>query len=126
MMQQPPVPSQVVPPQPSDQNSQYQQQPQWMTYQQTQQQQTPVPPPAGWTPQPVPPPTQQTQPYGVGPDIPSDGIRSLWIGDLQQWMDENYLISIFGHTGEVYKSFCNSIVYTHKLYTYLYELIFSH
>lgn len=103
MMQQPPS-------QPSDQTSQYQQQhQQWMAYQQQSQQQqqqhqTPVPPPAGWTPQPVPPPSQQTQPYGVAPDASSDGIRSLWIGDLQPWMEESYIASIFGHTGEVIAS----------------------
>ncbi|KAH9803616.1 polyadenylate-binding protein RBP45C [Citrus sinensis] len=74
----------------------YQQQSQ----QQQQQHQTPVPPPVGWTPQPVPPPSQQTQPYGVAPDASSDGIRSLWIGDLQPWMEESYIASIFGHTGE--------------------------
>ncbi|XP_031248517.1 polyadenylate-binding protein RBP45C [Pistacia vera] len=98
MQQPPPVPSQVVPPPTSDQGGQYQQQ-QWMTYQQPPQQQPPVPPPAGWTPQPVPPPSQQQ--YAVPPDTATDGIRSLWIGDLQQWMDENYLIGIFAHTGEV-------------------------
>ncbi|XP_044473918.1 polyadenylate-binding protein RBP45C-like isoform X1 [Mangifera indica] len=99
MMQQPsPVPPQMVPPPTADQSGQYQQQ--WMTYQQPPPQQPPVPPPAGWTPQPVPPPTQQTQ-YAIAPDTATDGIRSLWIGDLQQWMDENYLIGIFAHTGEV-------------------------
>ncbi|KAJ0103636.1 hypothetical protein Patl1_04218 [Pistacia atlantica] len=99
MQQPPPVPSQVMPPPTSDQGGQYQQQQQWMTYQQPPQQQPPVPPPAGWTPQPVPPPSQQQ--YAVPPDTATDGIRSLWIGDLQQWMDENYLIGIFAHTGEV-------------------------
>ncbi|KAK2639655.1 hypothetical protein Ddye_027450 [Dipteronia dyeriana] len=107
-MQPPSVPSQVAPQPSSDPNSQYQQQ-QWMAYhqqqqqhqQQSSQQQPPVPPPAGWTPQPVPPPTQQSQSYPVAPDTSSEGIRSLWIGDLQQWMDENYLIGIFSHAGEV-------------------------
>lgn len=28
-------------------------------------------------------------------------VRSLWIGDLQYWMDENYLSTCFYHTGEV-------------------------
>ena len=32
----------------------------------------------------------------------SDEIRSLWIGDLLQWMDENYILNCFGPTGEVY------------------------
>eukprot|EP01018_Ginkgo_biloba_P026410 Gb_24595 [translate_table: standard] len=28
-------------------------------------------------------------------------IRTLWVGDLQYWMDENYLYGCFAHTGEV-------------------------
>ncbi|KAF5183832.1 Polyadenylate-binding protein RBP47B' [Thalictrum thalictroides] len=28
-------------------------------------------------------------------------IRTLWIGDLQYWVDENYLTTCFAHTGEV-------------------------
>ncbi|KAM7272634.1 hypothetical protein ACFE04_027297 [Oxalis oulophora] len=28
-------------------------------------------------------------------------VRTLWIGDLQYWVDENYLSSCFSHTGEV-------------------------
>ncbi|XP_047089612.1 polyadenylate-binding protein RBP47B' [Lolium rigidum] len=28
-------------------------------------------------------------------------VRTLWIGDLQYWADENYLYSCFAHTGEV-------------------------
>ncbi|KAL6223613.1 hypothetical protein ACLB2K_006996 [Fragaria x ananassa] len=28
-------------------------------------------------------------------------VRTLWIGDLQYWVDENYLTSCFAHTGEV-------------------------
>ncbi|XP_052199472.1 polyadenylate-binding protein RBP47-like [Diospyros lotus] len=31
----------------------------------------------------------------------SDENRTIWIGDLQQWMDEGYLHSCFAHTGEV-------------------------
>ncbi|CAN1242928.1 Polyadenylate-binding protein RBP45, partial [Linum perenne] len=78
-----------------------QQQQQWMMMQQ--QQQTPVPPPAGWTPPPVPPPTQYgvAQSPGTGSGAGSSDIKSLWIGDLQPWMDENYLISTFSGTGEV-------------------------
>jgi hypothetical protein len=26
-------------------------------------------------------------------------VRTLWIGDLQYWTDENYLYSCFAHTG---------------------------
>ncbi|KAK8635424.1 hypothetical protein V6N13_004161 [Hibiscus sabdariffa] len=52
-------------------------------------------------PQPVPPPTQMQQ-YSAGSAAAGSGeVRSLWIGDLQPWMDENYLISIFSQTGEV-------------------------
>ncbi|KAJ6966738.1 hypothetical protein NC652_004329 [Populus alba x Populus x berolinensis] len=93
MMQQPGIAGAGVP-QP-DQQQQYQQQ--WMMQQQQQSQ--PVPPPAGWTPPPVPPPSQ----YGsaAGSAAVGDEIKSLWIGDLQQWMDENYILSIFSNTGEV-------------------------
>lgn len=28
-------------------------------------------------------------------------VRTLWIGDLQYWVDESYLNSCFAHTGEV-------------------------
>lgn len=28
-------------------------------------------------------------------------VRTLWIGDLQYWVDESYLHSCFAHTGEV-------------------------
>lgn len=31
-------------------------------------------------------------------DAPS---RTLWIGDIDQWMDETYLMSLFPHTGHV-------------------------
>ncbi|KAL4272714.1 hypothetical protein GQ457_13G002270 [Hibiscus cannabinus] len=103
MMQQPP-PGGVAPPSsmtndPS-QTQQYQQQP-WMMTSQQQQAGQPVPPPAGWNPQPVPPPSQMQQ-YSAGSAATGSGeIRSLWIGDLQPWMDENYIISIFAQTGEV-------------------------
>ncbi|XP_021287461.1 polyadenylate-binding protein RBP45C isoform X1 [Herrania umbratica] len=109
MMQQPPAGG-VAPPQSmaadQSQTQQYQQQPQsqpWMMMQQQQQPQAgqPVPPPSGWAPQPVPPPSQMQQYPAGSATAGSSEIRSLWIGDLQQWMDENYLINIFAHTGEV-------------------------
>ncbi|XP_039058797.1 polyadenylate-binding protein RBP45C-like isoform X3 [Hibiscus syriacus] len=107
MMQQPP-PGGVAPP-PSmtndpSQTQQYQQQPQsqpWMMMPQQQQPGQPVPPPAGWNTQQVPPPSQMQQYTAGSPATGSGEIRSLWIGDLQPWMDENYLISIFAQTGEV-------------------------
>ncbi|XP_021594346.1 polyadenylate-binding protein RBP45C isoform X1 [Manihot esculenta] len=101
MMQQPGA---GVVPQQMATDQQYQQQPppqQWMMMQQQQQ---PVPPPSGWTPPPVPPPAQYAVPQAVaqgGAGADSAEIKSLWIGDLQQWMDENYLFSIFANTGEV-------------------------
>ena len=72
-------------------------------------QQTPQPPPAGWTPSPVPPPQPQVQPqmqqqqyYSQYQQMPastatagSSEIRSLWIGDLQPWMEETYLVACF-------------------------------
>lgn len=100
MMQQP---GSGVAPQQMPADQQYQQQPpqQWMMMQQQQQ---PVPPPSGWTPPPVPPPSQYGVPQPVAQgaaSADSSEIRSLWIGDLQQWMDENYVFSIFASTGEV-------------------------
>ncbi|XVF34017.1 hypothetical protein REPUB_Repub18cG0020900 [Reevesia pubescens] len=110
MMQQPPAGG-VAPPQPmaadQSQTQQYQQQSQsqpWMMMSQQQQHQQgvqPVPQLSGWNPQPVPPPSQMQQ-YSAGSAAAGSGeIRSLWIGDLQQWMDESYLINIFSQTGEV-------------------------
>ncbi|KAK8527244.1 hypothetical protein V6N13_085090 [Hibiscus sabdariffa] len=107
MMQQPP-PGGVAPP-PSmtndpSQTQQYQQQPHsqpWMMMPQQQQAGQPVPSPAGWNLQHVPPPSQMQQYTAGSPATGSGEIRSLWIGDLQPWMDENYLLSIFSQTGEV-------------------------
>ncbi|OIW00060.1 hypothetical protein TanjilG_26397 [Lupinus angustifolius] len=47
---------------------------------------------------------QQQQGYTMMPPqqpTNADEIRTLWIGDLQYWMDENYLYTCFAHTGEV-------------------------
>ncbi|XP_010433418.1 PREDICTED: polyadenylate-binding protein RBP45C [Camelina sativa] len=88
---------------PSDQQAyhhhQQQQQQSWMMQQHHQGQ-----PPAGWNPQSAPSPGQpQQQQYGGGgsqnPGSAGE-IRSLWIGDLQPWMDENYLMTVFNVTGE--------------------------
>ncbi|CAH9083557.1 unnamed protein product [Cuscuta europaea] len=54
---------------------------------------------------------QQAQQYGslpsgatpVSASAPNE-IKSLWIGDLQYWMDENYLNGCFAHTGELVTS----------------------
>ncbi|KAI5683450.1 hypothetical protein M9H77_04678 [Catharanthus roseus] len=105
----------MVPPSAAPQQ-QYQQQPpqQWMAPpQQPPQPQYQVPPPAQQQQQPPSaayyyqqqPPAQQQQPQqynGASADPnASDGIRSLWIGDLQYWMDEQYIVNCFAHTGEV-------------------------
>lgn len=100
------VPPPMAPP------PQYQQQPpqqpsqQWMP----QQPQYQVPPPqqppaAGYYYQQPQGPAVPTQ-YAAAPAsqpqaIAEDGIRSLWIGDLQYWMDEQYLCSCFAASGEV-------------------------
>ncbi|XP_022753140.1 polyadenylate-binding protein RBP45C-like isoform X1 [Durio zibethinus] len=108
MMQQPASGGVAPPPSMAldhSQAHQYQPQPQsqqWMMMSQQQQQAgQPVPPPSAWNPQPVPPPSQMQQYTAGSAAVGSGEFRSLWIGDLQQWMDENYLISIFAHTGEV-------------------------
>ncbi|KAJ6801058.1 polyadenylate-binding protein RBP45-like [Iris pallida] len=59
-------------------------------------------------PPPVPQLQQQQQPMMAQYQQPaaaalaasSDEIRTLWIGDLQYWMDENYIHSCFVQTGE--------------------------
>ncbi|KAL1206492.1 Polyadenylate-binding protein RBP45A [Cardamine amara subsp. amara] len=63
----------------------------WMMMQQQQQQQ-----------RQSAPSLVQHQQYGAGSQNPGSGgeVRSLWIGDLQPWMDENYIMNIFGQSGE--------------------------
>nr|CAB3494116.1 unnamed protein product [Digitaria exilis]CAB3499091.1 unnamed protein product [Digitaria exilis] len=55
------------------------------------------PPPAMWG-QPPPQAAPAPAPSGGGG---GDDARTLWIGDLQYWMDENYLYSCFSQAGEV-------------------------
>lgn len=93
-------PGGVAPPAMGQQAQQYSQQPH-----QPYMMMPPPPPQAGqappmWAGQPQiapqqPQPTQQAQPTS------SDEVRTLWIGDLQYWMEENYLYGCFAHTGEV-------------------------
>ncbi|XP_058072510.1 polyadenylate-binding protein RBP45-like isoform X2 [Magnolia sinica] len=109
--------------QPPQQHVQYHQQP--LPQQQQQHQQWMMPPPqqAHYPQQPPPmwnqPPQQvlpqQSQPQQQLPPpqyaqaapqlapqpATADEIRTLWIGDLQYWMDESYINSCFGQTGEV-------------------------
>ncbi|XWS15587.1 hypothetical protein CRYUN_Cryun34aG0013500 [Craigia yunnanensis] len=46
----------------------------------------------------APVPAQQHQ---AGQPASADEVRTLWIGDLQYYMDENYLMSCFPQTGEI-------------------------
>ena len=54
--------------------------------------QAPPPPQAGYYGAPPP-----AAPAPAGPNE----VRTLWIGDLQYWMDENYVYGCFASTGEV-------------------------
>ncbi|CAL5014782.1 unnamed protein product [Urochloa decumbens] len=116
MMQQPPPqqpqPGMAPPPPPQAAGGQP---PQWggIPPPMTQQYGAPPPqqPPAMWGQPPPqahygqqPPP----QPYYAAPPAPApaapaaaDEVRTLWIGDLQYWMDENYIYGCFASTGEV-------------------------
>ncbi|KAI3510011.1 hypothetical protein L1887_25537 [Cichorium endivia] len=98
---------------PPQQQQQYQQPPpqqQWMMPPPPQQQHQQPLPPHMWAQQQAPPQQQQTQQmiqanqqsqqYSSAP-ASSDEIRSLWIGDLQYWMDEPYVTNCFYNTGEV-------------------------
>ncbi|KAF5742179.1 hypothetical protein HS088_TW09G00221 [Tripterygium wilfordii] len=106
MMQQPGAGA--VPPQ---MGQQYQQQaPQPAPYMMMMPPQTQ--PPHMWGPQPphhaaVPPQQQLQQQQSQQPQqqqgqpTSADEVRTLWIGDLQYYMDENFLLNCFSHTGEV-------------------------
>lgn len=86
--------------------SQQQQQQQWMAMQYQQQQ---------WMAMHYPQQMMYQQPHYMQPyayqqqqqqnqaQIQSSGEdnKTIWIGDLQHWMDESYLQSVFAHTGEV-------------------------
>ncbi|KAL0362239.1 UNVERIFIED_CONTAM: Polyadenylate-binding protein RBP45 [Sesamum calycinum] len=107
MMQQPGGMARPEMPMEQQQPPQQQQYPaqQWMMMPPQAPQHQPVQPqpPQFWAQQ------QQQQHYGAGPTNAASGgagggadeVRSLWIGDLQYWMDENYLTSCFYHTGEL-------------------------
>ncbi|PSS24937.1 Polyadenylate-binding protein, partial [Actinidia chinensis var. chinensis] len=103
MMQ--PATSMVPPPSADHQQShfQYQQQQPWTMPNQPQQQQL-----FQYQPQPPlyyqqqPPPQTAAQPqYQAAQPASADEVRTLWIGDLQYWMDEQYIVGCFAHTGEV-------------------------
>ncbi|KAG6477961.1 hypothetical protein ZIOFF_061393 [Zingiber officinale] len=68
----------------------------------------PPPPPFGhgfvpYYQPPTPPPLPPLKPsrhQKCGDAAADEEKRTIWVGDLQYWMDENYLHSCFGHTGE--------------------------
>ncbi|XP_059301494.1 polyadenylate-binding protein RBP45-like isoform X2 [Lycium ferocissimum] len=75
-------------------------------YQQQWQPQYQVPPPQSggyYYPQQGGVPLQQSQYTAAAAAQPTsaDEVRTLWIGDLQFWMDEQYLYNCFAQTGEV-------------------------
>ncbi|KAI8552806.1 hypothetical protein RHMOL_Rhmol06G0296700 [Rhododendron molle] len=103
--QQPPLAQQqwmMMPPQ--QQQQQPQQPPPPQAYQQPPQQpQAYAPPQQVWAqhpPQQMAVPPQQQQ-YTAVQQTGSNEIKSLWIGDLQAWMDESYVYNCFAHTGQV-------------------------
>ncbi|KAF4379894.1 hypothetical protein F8388_024927 [Cannabis sativa] len=55
----------------------------------------------GYPQQPQPQQQQQQQQQHHHQPTTVEEVRTLWIGDLQYWVDENYLNSCFAHTGEV-------------------------
>ncbi|KAL9392738.1 hypothetical protein Peur_016658 [Populus x canadensis] len=103
MMQQP-GPGGAMLPQQQQPPQQYQQPPYMMMMPPPPMAQAQPPPPHMWAQHQahqasIPPPQQQ---QGQGqPPATADEVRTLWIGDLQYWMDENYIASCFAHTGEV-------------------------
>ncbi|PWZ21683.1 Polyadenylate-binding protein RBP47 [Zea mays] len=60
----------------------------------------PPPPPPPFGKHFTPPVSVTPPPAGSGGNGGDDN-RTIWVGDLQYWMDENYLHSCFGPSGEV-------------------------
>lgn len=106
-------PAQAAPINPAHYQQQQQQQ-QWYQQQQQSQYQQPqvaqqqyAPPPQQQQHYAPPQQQQQQQVYYQPPQAPpqqaasGDEIRTLWIGDLQYFMEEAYLANCFGQSGEV-------------------------
>ncbi|KAH0915599.1 hypothetical protein HID58_030045 [Brassica napus] len=96
MQQPPPAANGAAAAGPGDQQAYHHHQQSWMMQPHQAQ------PAAGWNPQSAPS-LGQPQQYSGGSQTPGSGdeIRSLWIGDLQPWMDESYLVNSFSITGEL-------------------------
>uniref|UniRef100_A0A7N0RG45 RRM domain-containing protein n=1 Tax=Kalanchoe fedtschenkoi TaxID=63787 RepID=A0A7N0RG45_KALFE len=84
------------------QNQQQQQQQPWMFSwpQPVWNQQPPMAPQQQFQQQPQAPPQPQLQQQYAQPANPNE-IRTLWIGDLQYWMDESFVYGCFAQTNEV-------------------------
>ena len=66
-------------------------------------------------PLPPPPPPPQQPPAGTGNGGGSNGEnRTIWVGDLHNWMDEDYLRSCFSQTGEVF-IYTNTCIFSVRL-----------
>ncbi|KAG0494573.1 hypothetical protein HPP92_005567 [Vanilla planifolia] len=87
--QYPPTQGQQYPPTQAPQYPPSQGQPMWN------QQPSQIPPPQYLPPPAISVPNAQPQPSSA------DEVRTLWIGDLQYWMEESYIHNCFAHTGEV-------------------------
>ncbi|KAL9243517.1 hypothetical protein vseg_017392 [Gypsophila vaccaria] len=87
--------------QPPQQQQQHQQ-PMWPPQQQQYQQQAP-PQPQPQQQQQYHQQQQQQQQYPEQSDKPASAeeVRTLWIGDLQYWMDESYVSNCFSQSGEL-------------------------
>ncbi|KAM7506246.1 hypothetical protein LguiB_005150 [Lonicera macranthoides] len=107
-------PATTAVPQPMDPQYQQQQHQQWMMMNQPplQQQQSQFqpqppmyyyqhPPPQQAAAAPPLPAQQQPQYAAAAQPTSADEICTLWIGDLQYWMDEQYLVICFAQSGEV-------------------------
>ncbi|XP_062195143.1 RNA-binding protein L-like isoform X1 [Phragmites australis] len=104
----------IPPPMPQPPQQQYAPPPQQQYAPPPQQHQVP-PPPQMWGQAPPPPqaaygqaPPPQAAYYGApvpaavsAPPTGPNEVRTLWIGDLQYWMDENYIYGCFASSGEV-------------------------
>ncbi|WOK97752.1 polyadenylate-binding protein RBP47B' [Canna indica] len=53
-----------------------------------------------------------TASHGYHQPTTLEEVRSLWIGNLQYWVDESYLHSSFAHTGETLGNLLNFTLLT--------------
>ena len=67
-------------------------------------------------------PAQQHQ---VSQPASADEVRTLWIGDLQYYMDENYLMSCFPQTGEVFNGFYLLLSGSFYLVVFCFDVMFQ-